>query len=76
TTDGIRDLPGNDDPTGHHSHGTNTPTPDQRKRVDHVRKDNTFLHVTSTQQDRGTRDRRHRPGEEDAQSGAGAEGVV
>ncbi|MDT0615771.1 hypothetical protein, partial [Streptomyces lancefieldiae] len=43
TTDGIRDLPGNDDPTGHHSHGTTTPIPDQRKRVDHVRKDNSFL---------------------------------
>jgi hypothetical protein len=47
TTDGIRDLPGNNDPTGHHSHGTTTPIPDQRKRVDHVQKDNSFLLKTA-----------------------------
>ncbi|MER6169580.1 hypothetical protein, partial [Streptomyces violaceorubidus] len=32
-----------DDPTGHHSHGTTRPIPDQRKRVDRARKDNSFL---------------------------------
>jgi hypothetical protein len=38
----LHDLPGSGSTTGHYSHGTSDPTPDQRKRGPQVRKGNSF----------------------------------
>ncbi|MFD9360182.1 hypothetical protein, partial [Streptomyces sp. NPDC060031] len=38
--DGIRDLPENNNPTGHNSHRITAHIPDQRKHRSHDRKDN------------------------------------